>query len=163
MSSSQKPGDSSRIVWTVQPVSSRLNDPVLFLPFFPFRTLSLEPRRKCSHFLAPTMVSGDRRETGSFLPSAAQKMRKARFLSHWSRYRRKFPISLGGNLAEKDLGEKGETTSVRILSCSFISLCFVSRSNLTRRKKPKFSTASLAKELTHPLSVFLLLKEKQDG
>ena len=163
MSFSQKTGDSYWVVWTDQPVSSRLNDPILFLNFFPFRTLPLEPRRKCSHFLVPTMVSGDRRETGLFLLSAAQKMRKARFLSRWSRYRRKFPISLGGNLAEKDLGEKGETTNVRILSCSFISLCFVSRSNLTRRKKPKFSTASLAKELIHPLSVFLLLKEKQDG
>ncbi|KAK1330538.1 hypothetical protein QTO34_010728 [Cnephaeus nilssonii] len=76
------------------------------------RTLSLKPEWKCSHFATPTVVSEDRGETGLSLPSAAQKMRKARFLRIWS------------------------------------------RSSLTETKRHRFSTASLAKELTHPPSLF---------
>lgn len=116
-----KTGGASWLGGAVWPVSSLLNYLVLFFIFFPARTLPLAPTQKCSRFPAPTMVSEDRKETGLSLPSAAQKMRKARFLRIWF------------------------------------------RSNLTEKKKPRFSTASLVKEPTHLPSVCLWLKEKQGG
>lgn len=44
-----------------------------------------------------------------------------------------------------------------------VCFCLVFRSNLTGTKKSRFSTASLAKELTRLLLVCLLSKGKQDG
>lgn len=69
------------------------------------------------------MVSGDRRETGLFLLSAAQKMRKAHFLRLWFRYRRKFSISLGGIWQRRTKERKGkEPMSESFLANSFLSV-----------------------------------------
>lgn len=117
-----KTGGASWLGGAVWPVSSLLNYLVLFFIFFPARTLPLAPTQKCSRFPAPTMVSEDRKETGLSLPSAAQKMRKARFLRIWFRYRRKFSISWGGIWQRRTQEIKEKRTNVRILDPSLITL-----------------------------------------
>lgn len=160
MSFSQKTGDSYWIGWTVQLVSSRLNYPIFSLNFFSFRTLLLEPRWKYSHFPAPIMVSGDRRETGLFLLSAAQKMRKAHFLRHWFRYRRKFPYFSG-----REFGREGPRRERGNNQCQdpfmlihLFLLCLQIKSNRDKETQVFYSITGQGAD-TPPVGVFIIERE----
>lgn len=126
------------------------------LHLLPFRTLPLEPRRKCSHFPTPTRVSDDRRETGLFLPSAAQKMRKAHFLKIWFRYRRKLSVWQRGTKERKG---KSPVSGPFLANIFFFSPFFLQiKSNRDKEVKVFYSITGQGADKP-PVGVFVIEKE----